>query len=73
MRLRTVIECEKLGFCRTHLYGDIYSSPGITLAQRQLFMVAFLAEAHMHEELFGHAYAVGMLPSILCCVTHTDC
>ena len=21
-------------------------------------MTAFLAEAHMHEELFGHAYAV---------------
>ncbi|KAK9844679.1 hypothetical protein WJX74_005436 [Apatococcus lobatus] len=44
-------------YIRTHLYGDIYSSPGITLAQRQLFMMAFLAEAHMHEELFGHAYA----------------
>lgn len=27
-------------------------------------MVAFLAEAHMHEELFGHAYAVRMLSSI---------
>ena len=65
MRLQTVIEYKKPGSGRTHLYGDIYSSPGITLAQRQLFMVAFLAEAHMHEELFGHAYAVRMLPSVL--------
>jgi hypothetical protein len=44
--------------CRLHLYGDIYSSPGLNLRQKQLLMVAFLGEADMHEQLFGHLLAV---------------
>lgn len=44
--------------CRTHLYGDIYSSPGLNLQQKQLLMVAFLSQADMPDELFGHALAV---------------
>ena len=43
---------------RLHLYGDVYSSPGLLLRQKQLLMVAFLAEADMHEQLFGHLIAV---------------
>lgn len=43
---------------RFHLYGDIYSSPGLSLLQKQLLMVAFLGEADMHEQLFGHLIAV---------------
>eukprot|EP00208_Stichococcus_sp_RCC1054_P005373 CAMPEP_0206144846 /NCGR_PEP_ID=MMETSP1473-20131121/25574_1 /ASSEMBLY_ACC=CAM_ASM_001109 /TAXON_ID=1461547 /ORGANISM="Stichococcus sp, Strain RCC1054" /LENGTH=288 /DNA_ID=CAMNT_0053540827 /DNA_START=259 /DNA_END=1125 /DNA_ORIENTATION=+ len=42
---------------RLHLYGDIYSSPGITLRQKQLLMAAFLGEANMHDQLFGHLIA----------------
>ena len=40
------------------MYGDIYSSPGLSLAQKQVLMVAFLGEANMHEQLFGHLLAV---------------
>ena len=43
---------------RLHLYGDVYSSPGLDLRQKQLLMCAFLAEADMHDQLFGHALAV---------------
>ena len=43
---------------RLHLYGDIYSSPGISLRQKQLLMCAFLGEANMPEQLFGHLLAV---------------
>jgi hypothetical protein len=51
-----------LGFaCRLHLYGDIYSSPGLCLAQKQVLMCAFLGEANMHEQLFGHLLAVSSL------------
>lgn len=46
---------------RAHLYGDIYSSPGITLAQKQLLMLAFLGVYHMPDQLFGHLLAVGFL------------
>ena len=42
-----------------HLYGDIYSSPGISMRQKQLLMAAFLAQANMHDQLFGHLIAVG--------------
>jgi alkylhydroperoxidase/carboxymuconolactone decarboxylase family protein YurZ len=41
-----------------HLYGDIYSSPGISMRQKQLLMAAFLAQANMHDQLFGHLIAV---------------
>lgn len=47
--------------CRLHLYGDVYSSPGLRMAQKQILMVAFLAEADMHEQLFGHSIAVSSL------------
>lgn len=43
---------------RLHLYGDIYSSPGLGLAQKQVLTCAFLGEANMHEQLFGHLLAV---------------
>ncbi|KAK9827381.1 hypothetical protein WJX81_004806 [Elliptochloris bilobata] len=40
-----------------HLYGDVYSSPGLGLRQKQVLMVAFLGQADMHEQLFGHLLA----------------
>lgn len=43
---------------RRHLYGDVYSSPGLALRQKQVLMVAFLGQADMHEQLFGHLLAV---------------
>lgn len=46
--------------CRLHLYGDIYSSPGVSMRQKQLLMAAFLAQANMHDQLFGHLIAVGL-------------
>lgn len=42
---------------RLHLYGDVYSSPGLTLRQKELLMAARLAQANMAEQLFGHALA----------------
>ncbi|KAL3135667.1 hypothetical protein ABBQ38_006142 [Trebouxia sp. C0009 RCD-2024] len=42
---------------RTHLYGDVYSSPGLEMRQKQLLMCAFLGQANMPDELFGHALA----------------
>ena len=41
----------------THLYGDVYTTPGLPLATKQLLMVAFLGEAVMPDQLFGHALA----------------
>ncbi|DBB14766.1 TPA: hypothetical protein ACH3X3_004378 [Trebouxia sp. C0006] len=34
---------------RVHLYGDVYSSPGLDMKQKQLLMVAFLGQASMLE------------------------
>ncbi|PSC72828.1 4-carboxymuconolactone decarboxylase [Micractinium conductrix] len=42
---------------RMHLYGDIYSSPGLDMRRKQLLTCAFLAEAAMPDQLFGHALA----------------
>jgi alkylhydroperoxidase/carboxymuconolactone decarboxylase family protein YurZ len=42
---------------RLHLYGDIYSTPGINLKTKQILMSARLAQASMGEQLFGHAFA----------------
>jgi alkylhydroperoxidase/carboxymuconolactone decarboxylase family protein YurZ len=42
---------------RLHLYGDIYSTPGIDLKRKQILMSARLAQASMGEQLFGHAFA----------------
>lgn len=41
-----------------HLYGDVYSSPGLTMRQKQLCTVAGLVHADMMEQLFGHSIAV---------------
>ena len=43
---------------RRHLYGDVYSSPGLGMRQKQVLMVAFLGQADMQEQLFGHLLAV---------------
>jgi hypothetical protein len=43
--------------CRLHLYGDLYSSPGLDMRQKQLLTCAFLSEADMPDQLFGHALA----------------
>jgi len=54
---------------RLHCYGDIYSSPGLSLRQKQLMISGFLAEAEMHDEFFGHCIAGfrfgGTLPQIV--------
>lgn len=42
---------------RLHLYGDIYSSPGLDMRCKQLLTCAFLSEAGMPDQLFGHALA----------------
>ncbi|KAK9808538.1 hypothetical protein WJX73_006328 [Symbiochloris irregularis] len=42
---------------RIHAYGDIYSSPGLNLQQKQIFIIGFLGTADMHDELFGHCLA----------------
>ncbi|KAL3158831.1 hypothetical protein ABBQ32_011557 [Trebouxia sp. C0010 RCD-2024] len=52
---------------RTHLYGDVYSSPGLEMRQKQLLMCAFLGQANMPDELFGHALAVSPAYSMSCC------
>ena len=52
---------------RTHLYGDIYSSPGLAMRQKQLLMCAFLGQANMPDELFGHALAVRS--NLIACLT----
>jgi len=44
-----------------HLYGDVYSSPGLDLRRKQLLMCARLAQADMGEQLFGHALAVSSM------------
>lgn len=31
-----------MGGCRVHCYGDIYSSPGLDLRQKQILTAAFL-------------------------------
>lgn len=45
-------------YIRLHLYGDVYSSPGLGMRQKQLLTVAFLGEANMHDQLYTHAIAV---------------
>jgi len=51
-----------------HLYGDVYSSPGLDLRRKQLIMCARLAQADMGEQLFGHALAVSFSPLSLCLI-----
>lgn len=40
-----------------HAYGDVMSSPGLDLAQKELLMVSFLAVSDMPDQLFGHILA----------------
>lgn len=42
---------------QTHLYGDVYSSPGLTLLQKQYLTVAGLVKSNMMDQLYGHAIA----------------
>lgn len=44
-------------YIRLHLYGDVYSGPGLTMSQKQLLTVAFLGEAQMHDQLYTHLIA----------------
>lgn len=37
--------------CRTHAYGDVYSSPGLDLRQKQLLASAFLVRPFHHSTL----------------------
>lgn len=51
-----------------HLYGDVYSSPGLPLATKQLLTVAGLADADMPTQVYGHAVAAlraGATPAAL--------
>ena len=50
---------------RRHLYGDVYSSPGLGMRQKQVLMVAFLGQADMQEQLFGHLLAARPPPQTL--------
>jgi len=50
--------CVSPARARRHLYGDVYSSPGLGMRQKQVLMVAFLGQADMQEQLFGHLLAV---------------
>ena len=45
-------------YINLHLYGDVYSSPGLSMRQKQLLSSAFLAEAQMHDQLYTHLVAV---------------
>lgn len=55
-----------------HLYGDVYSSPGLDLRQKQLLACSFLGVACMPDQLFGHALAVnGMLGQLVGCILGT--
>lgn len=42
---------------QNHLYGDVYSSPGLSLLQKQYLTVAGLVKSNMMEQLYGHAFA----------------
>ena len=44
-----------------HAYGDVYSSPGISLRQKELLMCAYLGQANMSDQLFSHIYAVRLM------------
>lgn len=41
-----------------HLYGDVYSSPGLSMRQKQLMTLSGLAKANMQQQMYGHAIAV---------------
>jgi hypothetical protein len=48
-----------------HLYGDLYSSPGLDLRQKQLLACAYLGQVNMPEQLLGHCIAVRSLQAAL--------
>lgn len=67
---RSTVSRTHCALYRTHLYGDIYSSPGLEMRQKQLLMCAFLGQANMPDELFGHAVAVSPILSSQCVSPH---
>lgn len=42
---------------QTHLYGDVYSSPGLSMLQKQYLTIAGLVKSNMLDQLYGHAIA----------------
>ncbi|KAI8108447.1 hypothetical protein M9434_006472 [Picochlorum sp. BPE23] len=42
---------------QSHLYGDVYSSPGLTMLQKQYLTIMGLVKSHMMEQIYGHAFA----------------
>mmetsp|Transcript_17255 Transcript_17255/g.37228 ORF Transcript_17255/g.37228 Transcript_17255/m.37228 type:complete len:261 (+) Transcript_17255:298-1080(+) len=55
-------------YIREHAYGDVYSSPGLSLLQKQMLAVAFLAYACMPDQLYTHLVAVMRFGA-----THAQC
>ncbi len=42
---------------QNHLYGDVYSSPGLSMLSKQHLTIAGLVKSNMMEQLYGHALA----------------
>lgn len=42
---------------QSHLYGDVYSSPGLSMLQKQYLTIMGLVKSHMMEQIYGHALA----------------
>ena len=42
---------------QNHLYGDVYSSPGLGMLSKQHLTIAGLVKSNMMEQLYGHALA----------------
>jgi len=53
-----------------HAYGDVMSSPGLDLAQKELLMVSFLAVSDMPDQLFGHILAAVQNGNTVAAVRH---
>jgi alkylhydroperoxidase/carboxymuconolactone decarboxylase family protein YurZ len=56
---RKVYEADPVleNWIQTHLYGDVYSSPGLSLLQKQYLTIAGLVKSNMVDQLYGHAIA----------------
>ena len=62
---------------QNHLYGDVYSSPGLGMLTKQHLTIAGLVKSNMQDQLYGHALAalrfggdVEFLKAIVDVVTH---
>jgi hypothetical protein len=42
---------------QNHLYGDVYSSPGLSMLSKQHLTIAGLVKSNMMDQLYGHALA----------------